>query len=232
MNGFAPRVNETKEDRVSRLEMAKKVSEEIEQRTFKTPFGEYQRNDIDKVFPRCREWIYVSCWHKSLHECSAMWSLYGGDNNSVCIFTTEEKLLSQVNNIQGNINKIELEDVKYINHKSATLNCEAIEPFLAKSLPFSFEKEARLIAYDPCLNLNSAVKNEANGIELTITSLPELIDKVVISPKADVWFSDSIKQLCESKGINVVTSSTLRTERVTSFFGALEQLQEKGLAKI
>jgi hypothetical protein len=229
LNCFAPATNETSEERSKRLELGETVSKEIKQRIFETPFGLYKRDDLDELFPRCREFIYVSCWHKSSHECSAMWSLYGGDNNSVCIFTTEEKLRTQTADNGNKLNEIKLEDVKYIDHKSDTLSCNKLEPFLAKSLPFSFEKEARLIAYDPTLNLNSAVINEANGIKLTIRSLPELIDKVVISPKADAWFADSVKQLCDSKGINVVTKSTLRIERVVSFFSALEQLQETGL---
>lgn len=225
LNCFAPGTNETSEERSKRLELGKTVRKEIKQRTFETPFGLYQRDDIDELFPKCREFIYVSCWHKSSHECSAMWSLYGGDNNSICIFTTEEKLRTQIVDNGSNSNIIELEDVRYIDHKSDTLSGNALEPFLAKSLPYSFEKEARLIAYDPTLNLDSILVNEANGIKLTIRSLPELIDKVVISPKADAWFADSVKKLCDSKGINVVTKSTLITERVGSFFSALEQLQ-------
>lgn len=229
LNCFAPPVSETSEERLKRLELGTTISEEIKQRTFDTPFGRYKRDDIDKVFPRCREFIYVSCWHKSLHECSAMWSLYGGVNNSVCVFTTENKLRIQIASNENGLNKINLEDVEYIDHKRATLNSNKLAPFLAKSLPFSFEKETRLIAYDPTVNLNSTVKNDVNGISLKIKSLSELIDKVVISPKADVWFANSVKQLCDDKGIKVVTKSTLQTERVSSFFGALEQVQEEGL---
>lgn len=224
INGFWSPTSETVNERSIRLEKANSTQIEIQQCEFKTPFGIYKCEDIDKVFPRCREWIYVSCWHKSVHECSAMWSLYGGDNNSVCLFTTEAKLKNQIQSSQK-IDKLNLYDIEYIDHKKACLSNECLAPFLAKSLPFSFEKEARLIAYDSKVNLNSAVENNIKGIEISIGSLPQLIDKVVISPNADAWFSSSVKQLCEEKGLKVIVDSTLRTERVASFYGALKQFQ-------
>jgi hypothetical protein len=228
MNGLWPSASETVDERSIRLEKANSTQIEIRQREFKTPFGVYKCEDIDKVFPRCREWLYVSCWHKSMYECSAMWSLYGGDNNSVCIFTTEEKLKSLIQ-ASENIDRINLYDIDYIDHKKASLSDECLAPFLAKSLPFSFEKETRLIAYDSKVNLNSAVENNIKGIEISIGSLPQLIDKVVISPNADAWFSSSVKQLCEEKGLKIIVDSTLRTERVDSFYGALKQFQENSL---
>jgi hypothetical protein len=228
MNGLWPSASETVDERSIRLEKANSTQIEIRQREFKTPFGVYKCEYIDKVFPRCREWLYVSCWHKSMYECSAMWSLYGGDNNSVCIFTTEEKLKSLIQ-ASENIDRINLYDIDYIDHKKASLSDECLAPFLAKSLPFSFEKETRLIAYDSKVNLNSAVENNIKGIEISIGSLPQLIDKVVISPNADAWFSSSVKQLCEEKGLKIIVDSTLRTERVDSFYGALKQFQENSL---
>jgi hypothetical protein len=228
MNGLWPSASETVDERSIRLEKANSTKIEIRQREFKTPFGIYNCEDIDKVFPRCREWLYVSCWHKSMYECSAMWSLYGGDNNSVCIFTTEEKLKSLIQ-ASENIDRINLYDIDYIDHKKASLSDECLAPFLAKSLPFSFEKETRLIAYDSKVNLNSAVENNIKGIEIAIGSLPQLIDKVVISPNADAWFASSVKQLCEEKGLKIIVDSTLRTERVDSFYGALKQFQENSL---
>jgi hypothetical protein len=228
MNGLWPSASETVDERSIRLEKANSTQIEIRQREFKTPFGVYKCEDIDKVFSRCREWLYVSCWHKSMYECSAMWSLYGGDNNSVCIFTTEEKLKSLIQ-ASENIDRINLYDIDYIDHKKASLSDECLAPFLAKSLPFSFEKETRLIAYDSKVNLNSAVENNIKGIEISIGSLPQLIDKVVISPNADAWFSSSVKQLCEEKGLKIIVDSTLRTERVDSFYGALKQFQENSL---
>ena len=229
INGLWPATDEAIENRTKRLEQAESIQQKLRLRTFETPFGSYKCDDIEKIFSRCREWLYVSCWHKSPHECSAMWSMYGADNNSVCIFTTEEKLRSQAQSESG-VNVITFQDVNYLDHKSACFDKNNLAPFVAKALPFSFEKELRIISYSPETDLNIATKNSANGKKLPIKSLSQLIDKIVVSPKADSWFFESIQRLCSVNGLNVeVKESSLRAKHVESFYGAFEQLQRNDL---
>ena len=52
INGFWSPASETVDERLIRLEKAKSTHIEIRQREFKTPFGTYKCEDIDKVFPR------------------------------------------------------------------------------------------------------------------------------------------------------------------------------------
>lgn len=229
LNGFWPAVNESAEDRTKRIKQAAFIEQELRRRKFETPFGLYECDNIDNIFSRCREWLYVSCWHKSRHECSAMWSLYGADNNSVCIFTTEEKLRN-VLQLEGGANIITLQDVKYLDHQDACLGESNLSPFIAKALAFSFEKELRVIYYNPKTDLNTATKNGASGEKLLIKSLPQLIDKVVVSPKADSWFFGSVQKLCAAHGLNVeVKESALKANRVSSFYEAYKQLHRNGL---
>lgn len=228
INGFWPIANEASEDRTRRLEQAESTRQELLLRTFETPFGSYKCDDIERIFSRCREWLYVSCWHKSPHECSAMWSLYGADNNSVCIFTTEEKLRNQVQP-ESSVNIITFQDVKYLDHQSSCLDKNNLSPFTAKALPFSFEKELRIISYNPKTNLNVATKNSSSGEKLSIKSLPQFIDKIVVSPKADSWFFESIQKLCSAHGLNVeIKKSSLQVNRVESLYEAYKQLQRNG----
>lgn len=229
LNGVFPVSGESVEDRISRLEQAEFSQKKLLHRTFDTPFGSYKCDEIENIFSRCREWIYVSCWHKSPHECSAMWALYGADNNSLCIFTTEEKLRNQILPENG-ANLITLQNIKYLDHKSACLNDSDLSPFTVKALPFSFEKELRIISCDPKIDLNFTTKNSASGEMLSIKSLSELIDKIVISPKADSWFHESIQKLCSAYGLKVeITKSSLQEKRIESFYEAYNQLQGNGL---
>lgn len=229
INGFWPVTDETIENHTKRLEQAESTQKKLLLRTFDTPFGSYKCDDIVKIFSLCREWLYVSCWHKSPYECSAMWSLYGAGNNSVCIFTTEEKLLSQVQT-KNRANVITLQDVKYLDHESACFDKNNLAPFVAKALPFSFEKELRMVSYCSETDLNIAPKNSVNGENISIKSLSKLIDKIVVSPKADSWFFDSIQRLCSAHGLDVeVKESSLRTKRIESLYAGFEQLQRKDL---
>lgn len=225
LNVSWPAADNSIENHKKRLEQAEAIQQKLKNRTFETPFGVYKCEDIEKIFSQCREWLYVSCWHKSPHECSAMWSLYGADKNSVCIFTTEEKILSQILP-ESSINIIALEDVEYLDHGSDCLGKSNLAPFIAKSLPFSFEKELRIVSYNPKTDLNATERNNSNGEKLPIKSLSELIEKIVVSPKADSWFFESIQRLCAAHGLNVeVKESSLRANRIESFYDACAQLQ-------
>lgn len=190
-----------------------------------TPFGEYLKSDMQTVFPKCREYLYVSCWHRSYFECSAMWQLYGAEKNSVCIFTSIEKLEQLVipNELFDNL---KLEDVNYIDHAKAKFGSNCLEPFISKSLSFSFEKELRIVAFDSEINLGNVGVNEVSGINIGIRSLSELIDRVVVSPNSDSWFKDCVQKLCNEYGLGIeVKMSSLKRERNESFLGAMAQLQ-------
>lgn len=229
LNVSWPTADNSFENHKKRLEQAEAIQQKLKNRTFETPFGVYKCDDIEKIFSQCREWLYVSCWHKSPHECSAMWSLYGADKNSVCIFTTEEKLLNQIQP-ESSINIITLEDVAYLNHGSDCLGKSNLAPFISKSLPFSFEKESRIVSYNPKIDLNATERNNSSGEKLPIKSLSELIEKIVVSPKADSWFFESIQRLCAAHGLNVeVKESSLRVNRIESFYDAFAQLQRHDL---
>lgn len=229
MNGFWPTTDETTENRTNRLEQAESIQKKIRLREFDTPFGSYKSDDLEKIFSLCREWIHVSCWHKSPHECSAMWSLYGADKNSVCIFTTEDKLANNIRP-ESNANIITFQDVKYLDHESDCLDKNNLAPFIAKSLPFSFEKELRIVSYNPDKDLNTSEKNNASGERLPIKSLSQLIDKIVVSPKSDSWFFESIQRLCSTYGLNVeIKESSVRVNRMKGIYEAYKQLQRNGL---
>jgi hypothetical protein len=131
INALWPVANETIEDGNARRSKAESSLQDLKNKTFETPFGPYKCDDAESIFLRCREWIYVNCWHKSPHECSAMWSLYGADNNSVCVFTTEDKLREQIES-KNDQDVIALHDVKYIDHQSASLDKNDLSPFTAK----------------------------------------------------------------------------------------------------
>ncbi|MFG0351911.1 hypothetical protein ACF8LD_12880 [Pseudomonas sp. zbq_5] len=203
---------------------ASKLIEEINGRTFETIFGPQLKNDAVDFFYNAREWIYVSCWYKSNEECPAMWDLYGG-KNSVCIFTTEEKL-RKVTLANQDINNLVFEDVKYIGHKKDK-HQGTLSPFKSKATPYCFEKEFRSIAWNDGAAPLSRKTNNLPGITSDEINLNDFIDRVVISPFSDSWYAESIKSICAQYGVNVqVTESTLKTGRIDDLYNAMDSLEE------
>ena len=121
---------------------------------------------------------------------------------------------------------LKLEDVNYIDHAKAKFGSNCLEPFISKSLSFSFEKELRLVAFDSKIDLARIEQNEKVGVNIRIRSLSELIDRVVVSPNSDSWFKDCVQKLCNEYGLGIeVKMSSLKRERNESFLGAMAQLQ-------
>jgi hypothetical protein len=207
-----------------RGEEAVKVIEEVNGRTFETIFGDQLKDSAVDFFYKAREWVYVSCWYKSTEECPAMWDLYGG-KNSVCIFTTEEKL-RRVTLHNQDINKLVFEDVKYIDHKKAK-HQDVLDPFKSKATPYGFEKEFRSIAWKENAAPLAQNTNALPGLTTDEIDLTNFIDRIVIAPFSDPWYADSIRNLCAQYAIDVViTESTLKTGRMDDCLKAMDPLAE------
>lgn len=194
VNGLWPKVDESKKEREVRLREAEEATLKINERRFQTPFGEYLCNEAEKIFPLCRDWIYVSCWHQSEHECAAMWKLFGKDKNSLCLFSSIEKL-EEALTVDDSCDSLRVAPIKYISHAKEQFDADALSPFISKAKPYSFERETRVIAWDSKIDLSESPDNQRLGVSLE-ANLEILIDKVVISPYADPWFKESVKEFC------------------------------------
>ncbi|HDZ38167.1 MAG TPA: hypothetical protein ENH62_07770 [Marinobacter sp.] len=228
MTDIWPRAAEPADERDCRLESSKSAQSEIMDRQFSTPFGSYPRDDAERLFPACREWIYVSCWHHSEHECSAMWQLYGRDKNSVCIFSTDEQLKAAIA-LDSSCDRLEIKQVNYICHINDSFSASPLDPFLAKSKPYAFERETRVVAWNSGIDLSTSPKNEKSGLLLKV-NLGKMIQKVVVSPRADRWFKEIVKNLCEEALLNVeVEDSVIRMEPVSDIYQAMAYNQSRNL---
>jgi hypothetical protein len=222
INGFLPVCDESPDERNQRLSHAKNIQCELRDRRFKTPFGEYKCDEAEQLFPICRQWLYVSCWHKSPHECSAMWKIYGSDKNSICIFTSADRLKASVSPVNS-FENIDFREVQYINHieHEHDLSSDPMSAFISKSRPYAFENEFRVIAWNSNVDLSIEHTNSDNGAFLDV-DLNKLIEKIVVSPYSDPWFKNAIEKLCNEFGISVdVTDSEIRRGPIKDIYDAM-----------
>jgi len=220
LNCLWPVHNESQEERGLRLSRASKLQDDLRDRRFVTPFGEYACDDAEQLFPRCRQWLFVSCWHQSPHECSAMWKIYGNDRNAVCIFTTIEKLKESVSPCES-LDNVEFREVSYIDHVDYVFSSDPLAPFIAKSKPYTFENEFRVVAWDSKVDLLKSDINNDTGTLLSV-NLDKLIDKVVVSPHSDHWFKNSVKMICDKSGLSVdVVDSSIKMAPIKNIYDAM-----------
>ncbi|MCU9048017.1 hypothetical protein OE470_06930 [Pseudomonas aeruginosa] len=199
----------------------------IDAAEFSTPFGVYPTRDFQDIHWKCREWIYVSCWHRADYESAAMWPIYGG-KNSVCIFTTAGKLSGQVIPPAG-MERAILSPVDYLDHDTASFNDKELGPFLSKSLSYSYEREVRAVSWPNDINLRVHCENSGPGQFAEIRNLGDLIDKVVISPSSDTLFRSTVEKLCKREKLTLkIEDSALRRGPPRGFYHALGRLQGLG----
>jgi hypothetical protein len=211
-----PAIQETQEQRQVRLDRVERIWSFVDQETFETIFGPMLKNDAVEYFERARRWVYVSCWNKAQTECAGMWSLYGADN-SICICTTVNQI---ANNLQFDgleVSAAVMAEVDYLDHGEGYFADQKLGAFVSKAEPFGFEKEVRVIAWNGSKNYDELAKdNPCAGVFSRAVDLNLIINKIVVSPKADSWFKAVVEKLCIAYGLNVaIEQSSLLSPRIS-----------------
>ncbi|WP_233079052.1 DUF2971 domain-containing protein [Rheinheimera soli] len=199
--------------------VAKKESQRTETPIIKDPpehfintvFGDFpvKQTDARDLFKRHREWLDVSCWHAGSSESMAMWKIYGGSVDAVCVISSTDSLARSI--CADPKYQLFLTDVHYIAHEEDSFqSSDPLAPYFHKHHFYSFEKEVRLISYDPRDNVFGD-RPECERGTIHKVNLHELITKVVVAPQAPGWFFDLVCTLVKDKyGLKVdVTRSKM-----------------------
>lgn len=182
-------------------ELAYEISKSITIGLDGNPSNEGLVEDTKRI-KRC---AYISCWTKSTHESMAHWDIYGG-NNSVAIISSVSQIKKQlIENCDHEIadkfmNRI-IEPVVYIDHHSKDENLarellsDSLTPLKKKNIAFRYEEEVRLIYshHQHILAETDFNKKLGKGFKVGI-NCNNLIDKIVVSPKAAKWFYKQVKR--------------------------------------
>jgi hypothetical protein len=172
-------------------ERAKRFQEEFDRRTISTVFGEIRptkENTAKDIISKQKNWLDVNCWDKNASESIAMWKIYGGVENSVCIHTTVADLigaLSIPNHLEAYIGEVE-----YSLHKDGYY--EGASPlgyFMRKHPAYEYEKEVRILIHGKQADPLSTRHEKGTFIPV---DLNRLINGVTVSPEAPDWFFELI----------------------------------------
>jgi hypothetical protein len=169
------------------------------------PFKVYsgQLEDIKKGE---REWINAVCWHGSNAESMAMWKIYGENDNAVCIISDVASLRQSVKTPKETI--LTLAKIEYIDHlKEEFKILTPLASYIHKSYPYAFEKEYRLLAYNPNERILDKRPNSM-GVLLDV-DICRLVKEIRVSHKSPDWFFEMVKRFTKvyiSKSIPVTRS--------------------------
>ena len=148
-----------------------------------------------------RKQMYVNCWHLGNHESEAMWRIYCGEDG-VAIVLPYIALRSAISTGNAWIGT-----VTYLDYKIDVLGPGNIfRVALHKREEFSYEREARIVRYEP-----SPLPPPNDGPPfIAIAWNTDLIQKIVVNPYAPDWYLATVRETLErlSPGMagRVVTS--------------------------
>lgn len=169
-----------------------------------------------------RRSCYVNCWHMNEHESEAMWRLYSQSSFAIALKSTYTKLRDTLPtlNKDGTYLGPFLGKVTYVDHFTQQLPVgNALVPVMNKRPSFAHERECRALIWRPERNDSlfhpdpeSLLAAYPIGIELKV-DLEALIEKIVVSPLAPEWFTDSVIDVTKKyeRGWSVEQSSLMAT---------------------
>lgn len=143
---------------------------------------------------------FINCWHENDFESEAMWKLYTKNmSEGIAIQTTYQRLYKALKKNPS----ISIGRINYIdyNKKFAGVN----ESFWFKRKSFEHEREIRAVYKD--------FKNESEYGKAIDVDINILIQNIFVSPTAQSWFVDLVKETLNKYEIKKkVKSSSMLTE--------------------
>ncbi|MHA2770917.1 DUF2971 domain-containing protein [Vibrio harveyi] len=201
----------TPEEVEERTIQRRKLEDEYENRTYNTVFGSFKHDEVEyeTVFKQHRHWVDVSCWHANKSESMAMWKIYGGSTNSVCVVTDVEHLKSAV--LSPPEYNLVLSPVHYISHDDEPFKeYHGLAPLMHKSDFYAFENEVRLMAYKPSAKLLSTRPEGDRGTTVKV-NLNILIQEVRVAHDAPEWFFQLVDSVTKKFNVSApVVRSKMR----------------------
>lgn len=166
---------------------------------------------------------YINCWHAALHESIAMWKIYASPGAGVAIISNGARLETA---LDSNSQSLNLGAIRYEDPNTFQIgNANAFDSLMVKRASYSYEQEVRLVYWDtedihnplPDFSWNEETMRFDNIVEDQRSLKPGLslqcdvdvlIEWVVVSPFAPLWYLDMIERLRKQLGFQFPVSAS------------------------
>jgi hypothetical protein len=153
----------------------------------------------------------VNCWNRFEGESAALWKIYSGLNNGILTISSVAKIQYALDKIDE---ELYLSEVGYLDYETEDMpDGNLLFPVIHKQKAFNYENEVRLIQQ---IIPETGWEHNWSSEEITAgryidVEVNELINRIIISPNAEKWFFELVKDLIEKYGLKKeVRYSTLK----------------------
>ena len=172
----------------------------------KERFLELQKGTVNSAF-RMRKTFYANSWHINDSESDSQWRIYGSNDLSLAIISNLKKINAAISDPKTIVGG---EVIYYHPDRELTSMGNIFRQVIYKRQAFSHEREFRLIYWDTA---NIGTANEASGGITVAINLSELIERVVVSPRAPPWFVNVVVSLIKDYRYNFQCSKSNLLEK-------------------
>jgi hypothetical protein len=189
-----------------------------------SPFYRAVFNQLSELVHSMSDRVCLNYWHINKYESAAMWKLYSNTNEGIAIQSTFGGL---ANSFKVTREVVVIGKVKYIDYQNELINPESLmenvfAPFFHKRRSFEYEHELRAVIFH-----RAAIENEPlderipselipnlrkdtltdSGMFIS-TDLKCLIEKIYISPLAEVGLKEKVEAILEKYQLDKTTVQT------------------------
>lgn len=164
-----------------------------------------------KLYEQIRPYVFVNCWHAAKEESVAMWKTYASYDVGIAIVSSANRMRRA---LRRSNESIFLGRVEYIDYQQDVIDPRNLfGPTLKKRHSFSYEREVRLIHLLGMGQPEGELRAPPAGFGIRC-DLGALIERVEVSPAAEDWFVDNVRDLAKKFGLRApVVKSTLLSPR-------------------
>jgi hypothetical protein len=146
--------------------------------------------------------FFFNCWHMNDTESDAMWKIYVNGVGGVAIRSNITGIKQCFHNSPTDVS---LGRIHYIDNEPGHLD-HPLRRCMRKKPAFKHEQEVRLVFYE-----ENRERSGHSGLLIPV-DVSVLIEKIVVSPRAESWFLSLVKNLATTLGykIEVVSSEDQR----------------------
>jgi hypothetical protein len=142
--------------------------------------------------------VLVSCWHANESESAAMWRIYLKSDEGVALQTTAARLAEAFG---SNDDELHFGMVRYLDYQRDRIDeGHELDRFFCKRKAFEYEREARVIC--------SCSEPHPSSGRYIAADLGRLVERVVVSPAAEPWFTDLVRSVTRRYGFDFSIESS------------------------
>jgi len=182
-----------------------------------------------RALQEMRQLHFINCWHLGDDESDAMWKLYCGVHEGVCIQSTFGSLVESLKNIEE---PVYIGKVRYIDYRREVINeGDGFAPYIHKRRAFQHENELRAMLWrfnetdygyfhadgSKATKENYTYSQILNkfpqrmGIDVPL-DIPALVKAVYVSPTSPAWFNELVASAIERYGFRLKLEQSALSE--------------------